>query len=132
MLETYYKYKLEYKNYLILIKVGNFYELIDNDALIISKLFNYKLKRLSNTFKVGFPINNLNNVIDKLNEENINYIVIDSNIKKEFKNNKYYNSDTKIVYYNMIRIDKINNYLANNLLDEKINEKINEIENILN
>ena len=85
MLETYYKYKLEYNNYLIFIKVGNFYELIDNDALIISKLFNYKLKRLTNTFKVGFPIHKLDNIISRLNEEKINYIVTDKDIKKHLK-----------------------------------------------
>ena len=132
MLETYYKYKLEYNNYLIFIKVGNFYELIDNDALIISKLFNYKLKRLTNTFKVGFPIHKLDNIISRLNEEKINYIVTDKDIKKTFENNNYYNSDTKIVYYNMIRIDKINDYLTNNLLSNELNEKISDIENILN
>ena len=40
MLEKYYKYKLDYRNYLI-IKIGSFYECFDKDALIINKLFNY-------------------------------------------------------------------------------------------
>ena len=59
MLEKYYKYKLDYRDYLILIKCGIFYECIDNDAFIINELTGYKLKRLSNTFKAGFPINTI-------------------------------------------------------------------------
>ena len=54
----------------------------------MSSIFNYKINKLSNTFKVGFPINTLDNVINKLNDLNINYIVLDG-IKKEFKNNNY-------------------------------------------
>ena len=62
MLEKYYKYKIDYKEYLILIKCGNFYECIDKDAFIMHKIFNYKLKKVSNTVKVGFPISNLNKI----------------------------------------------------------------------
>lgn len=56
MLEKYYKYKVNYQNYLILIKIGNFYECLGNDALIINKVFNYKLKRVSNTLKLDFQL----------------------------------------------------------------------------
>ena len=101
MLEKYYKYKVLYKDYIIIMKYGNFYETVDNDALIMSSIFNYKINRLSNTFKVGFPINALDSVIDKLNDKCINYIIIDG-IKKEFKNNNYNNYifDKDIINYN--------------------------------
>lgn len=45
MLEMYYKYRLEYKNCILFFKIGNFYEVFDNDALILNKLFGYKIKR---------------------------------------------------------------------------------------
>ena len=51
MLENYYKNKVLYKDYIIIMKYGNFYETIDNDALIMNSIFNYKLNKLSNTFK---------------------------------------------------------------------------------
>ena len=44
MIEKYYKYKYDYKDYVLFIKNGIFYDCLDNDALIINKLFNYKIK----------------------------------------------------------------------------------------
>lgn len=35
MLEEYYRLKMKYKEYILLIKVGNFYEILDKDAMII-------------------------------------------------------------------------------------------------
>ena len=130
MLEKYYKYKVLYKDYIIIMKYGNFYETIDNDALIINSIFNYKINKLSNTFKVGFPINTLDNIINKLNDLNINYIVL-GGIKKEFKNNTYnnYKFDKDLINYNLIIINEINNYLTNNILNNITNklERISEI-----
>ena len=82
MLEKYYKYKLDYRNYIILIKIGSFYECFDKDAFIINKLFNYKLKRINNSFKLGFPIKTIDKIILKLNELIINYLVVDEKIIK--------------------------------------------------
>ena len=52
MLETYYKYRLEYKDFLIFIKIGNFYEVFDKDDLILNKLFGYKVKKIRGNIKV--------------------------------------------------------------------------------
>ena len=134
MLEKYYKYKLDYKNYLLLLKFGSFYETIDNDAFIINKIFNYKLKKLSNAFKSGFPISSLNKVLDKLNECHINYIVIDDDIvlKKDFKNNNYSNYifNDKEIFYNSLRVEKIIKFLNDNVGSD-INDQLSEIEKIL-
>ena len=46
MLETYYRYRLEYKDFLLFIKMGNFYEVFDKDSLILNKLFGYKIKKI--------------------------------------------------------------------------------------
>ena len=43
MLEKYYKYRIKYNDCLLLFKYGNFYELFDKDAYIVSKLFNYSI-----------------------------------------------------------------------------------------
>ena len=59
MLETYYKYRLEYKDYIIFIKVGSFYEVFDKDSLILNELFDYKIKKIKDNIKVGFPIGKL-------------------------------------------------------------------------
>ena len=134
MLEKYYKYKLDYRDYLLLLKFGSFYESIDNDAFIMNKIFNYKLKKLSNTFKSGFPISSLNKVLDKLNECHINYIVIDDDIvlKKDFKNNNYSNYifNDKEIFYNSLRVEKIIKFLNDNVGSD-INDQLSEIEKIL-
>ena len=137
MLEKYYKYKVNYNDYIIIIKVGNFYEVIDKDSLIINKLLNYKIKKISNTFKVGFPVNSLGNVLNVLNNNYINYVVINNDsvdVIKEFDNNGYYsyNMDVNIVNYNMLRIDRINKYLCDLVVDSKINNLLSDIEVIIN
>ena len=137
MLEKYYIYKIKYKEYIIMMKYGNFYEILGNDALIMNKLFNYKLSRLSNTFKVGFPLLSLENIINKLNNYSINYIVIHKEKiekKKEFELNKYnnYSFDENIINYNLIVITEITNYLTDNILTENISSKLEKIKEIIN
>ena len=134
MLEKYYKYKLDYRNYIILIKCGSFYEVLDKDAFIMNKIMGYKLKKLSNTFKAGFPINSLNKVLNKLNESSINYILVEDKItlKKEFKNNNYlnYHFESNTIMYNKIRIEKIVKYLNDNILS--VSDKLDQIEKVIN
>ena len=135
MLEKYYKYKLVYNDYLIFIKVGSFYECFSKDALIINKLFNYKIKKINNTFKCGFPINNIEYVINKLKQNNINYIILEDDITDKYETdiNTYsnYNFDNDSLLYSFILIEKIIKYLENNITNEEINEKIYRINELL-
>lgn len=135
MLDKYYKYKFDYKEYIILIKSGIFYECIGKDALIINKIFNYKLKKLSNTFKCGFPITNIKYVTSKLKQNNINYIILEDDItgKYETDNNTYsdYNFDIDSLLYRFILIEKIIKYLENNITNDEIGEKIYGINQLL-
>ena len=85
MLETYCKYRMEYKDFLLFIKVGNFYEVFDKDSLILDKLFGYKIKRIKDSIKVGFPLNRLDYIIKLIG--NINYVVID-NVNVKIKTDK--------------------------------------------
>ena len=137
MLEKYYTYKLKYKEYIVMLKYGNFYEILGNDALIMNKFFNYKISKLSNTFKVGFPVSSLENIINKLNNYSINYIVIDKEKitkKKEFELNNYsnYEFDENILNYNLIVISEITKYLNDNLLSDTITSKLEKIKEIIN
>ena len=129
MLETYCKYRMEYKDFLLFIKVGNFYEVFDKDSLILDKLFGYKIKRIKDSIKVGFPLNRLDYIIKLIG--NIKYVVIDNTVveKKEFDNNKYkdYNFDINSIILNSIKIDRIYEELSSRLLDNNIENIITNI-----
>jgi len=88
MLEAYYKYRMEYKDFLLFIKIGNFYEVFDKDSLILNKLFGYKIKKIKDSIKVGFSLSRLDYILKLIG--NINYVIIDNIVveKKEFNNNK--------------------------------------------
>ena len=132
MIENYYMNKLKYNDYLIIMKYGNFYELVGKDALIINKLFNYKLVKLSNTFKVGFPVNKLEENILKIDNLNINYIVFDKEkeiISKSFENNNYfkYKLNEEVIKRNNILINKITKYLNDNIYEDSLDIKLKKI-----
>lgn len=136
MLEKYYMYKSEYKGYVLFIKAGNFYEVIENDALIINSIFGYKVKKFSGTFKCGFPVKKLSDILCVLNDKKINYLVVDSQIvtSEDFGDNNTYKDfdfDVNKVLLNLMRIDKINNYLNDNLLTNGFSERLLEIESVL-
>ena len=63
---------LEYKNYVVLVRFGNFYKCFDNDALIVGNLLNYKVK--DNI--VVFPLSSLGKVIITLKNNNVSAIVV--------------------------------------------------------
>ncbi len=89
--EVYNNYKEKYKEYVILIKCGNFYEALGDDAYLMNKIFDYKIKELSNIKKVGFPIIALNRVINRLDSLKVNYLVYENGVstKRKFNRNKY-------------------------------------------
>lgn len=84
-------YKMKYLKYIILIKSGNFYLALADDAKILNNILGYQIKEFSNTIKVGFPLIGLTKVIDKLDCLEINYMVIDKNVslKRKFNKNNY-------------------------------------------
>ena len=59
---------------IIFIKSGSFYEVFDKDSMILNNIFYYKVKRIKDNIKTGFPINKLEHIIKLMG--NINYIVI--------------------------------------------------------
>lgn len=124
-----------FPEYVVMIKIGTFYEVYNDDANIITYLFKYKIKTLSSSDRVcGFPLGAINKVLYILENKNINYIMIDKshNYEEEGKvnykkKNKYYEVlDIANEYIDrMERIDKIRNYLI------KDSSKLLDIEKIL-
>ena len=76
-------------NYVLLREIGKFVSVFDEDSIIISYLMGYKIVNS----KVGFPSNVLVKVINKLEDNNINYLIKykdNKEDKKDFnKNNNY-------------------------------------------
>ena len=134
MKEQHIKIKEDYENYLIMFKNGNFYISLNNDALVMNNIFNYKIIVISNYIKIGFPINSLNKVSTKLDELKINYIIYDKLIIQKIKfttNNykKFVKENNYLLYLN--RIDKINYLLKDNIKNSNMDKILNKIENIL-
>ena len=98
-------------------------------------MFGYKIRNVpANNKSCGFPIVSYNKIISKLENRNINYIIIDKVHNYEevdkvnYKNkNNYKNILIKANNYIDIinRIDKIKKYLL------KDNTKLEEVENLL-
>ena len=124
-----------FPDYVVMIKIGTFYEVYNDDANIISYLFKYKIKNLGSGDKVcGFPVNSINKVLYILEGKSINYIMIDKahNYEEEGKvnykkKNKYCDVlDISNEYIDIMnRINKIKNYLIND------SSKLDDIEKIL-
>lgn len=88
--DLYKQTKTKYPKFVIIIKVGIFYEVYGEDAYIMANLFNYKVKKLDNCVRAGFPISAYNKVISTFHNCKINYLVIDKEIiKKKFNRNNY-------------------------------------------
>lgn len=128
--DVYLKEKIKYKKYIIMMRVGSFYEVYGEEAFIISNIFGYKIKKVGSSFRVGFPICAYNKVIDKLNSLKISYVIFDGDkIKKTFKNNNY---DTFFSGGSIKdRIDKIYERLNNLKNDKDIVFILDNIEGLL-
>ena len=124
-------------DYMIMYKVGGFYNCYGKDAYIASYLFEYKIRLIENNITViGFSKNAISKVIAKIEREKINYILIDTknnydiDSKEEFGNLNRYNyvvCKAKEVVNIRIRIEKI----EKELLKKENYNKIKKIEEII-
>jgi len=132
MKENYDFYRIKYNKHIIFIKSGNFYLVLNDDALILNKIFNYKIKEVNHYIRVGFPLSSLNKVLEKIIDLQINYVVIDNVINKEcFKKNKYCNYLNNTYDDLIYRINRINDILKMNINFSKIDSLLDCIENDL-
>ena len=122
-------------DYVVLVKIGTFFESYNDDAKIISYLLNYKLRDLvDNNKSCGFPVNSINRVKFILESKSINYILIDKKHSYEEIEKMNYKKKNKYKNINIIAneyIDKINRikeitkYLNNN------SNMINKVEKLI-
>ena len=136
LIDTYNNYKIKYKEYVVLLKSGIFYECFNDDIGIMYSLFSYKIKNNGSNYVVGFPNSSLSKVLNILEENRINYIVIEDNcVIYKYKTNKNRYSEyivdlTKLIYINM-KIESIYKKLQNNILNNNIEKILIEIENLI-
>lgn len=132
VIDKYSLYKNKYPKYVILIKVGIFYESYGEDAYILNNLFSYKVKDFNGFKRVGFPSGSYDKVISKLKGFKINYAVIDGDEvnKKKFNFNnydRYIPNDLNLED----RINKIYDRLRILRDSSKIDDLLDEVEGIL-
>ncbi len=113
LIDLYNSAKEQYLDVVVLMKSGGFYITYNNDALLLNYFLHYK--KIND--KVGFPTNALGAVEQKLNENEISYVIIGEkeNIKK---GNNYYiylkKANESLVIDNMCAslINKIKNKVS--------------------
>lgn len=127
-------------NDIIFLKIGQFYHCYGKDAVIISYLFDYSIKKLDNNYDCGFPITAINKVRTRVEEQKINYLVINKADNYEvYEEEDFKNENNYISIYNKAhkyinrknRIIDIYNYLIDNINIDNIKDKINRIEEII-
>lgn len=127
------------KNYIVLLEIGTFYYCYGNDAFIVSYIGKYKINIIQDSiYSCAFPKTAYNKIISKLEENKINYIILDRRnnyAEREKSNNKNLNNyekyleiSKKEMAYKM-RIEKITKYIEKNAQDKEL---IINIERIIN
>lgn len=133
--EVYEKSKSTYKEYVILLKSGNFYITFNKDAIIMNNIFNYQIKQVKDYIKIGFPIISINKIVNELTLRKVNYVIINNEIinKKKFSNNSYkkYLLEKENYEILLVRIKKIDTILKNSLNNQNIRQVLDDIENVL-
>ena len=117
--DKYIKFKSSYKDYVVLIKSGNFYYSFEEDAYILKYFFGYQIREN----KVGFPLNAKAKVKSVLNRHNVNLLEIidDYAYVLETKNENEYESKLKEAKSNIL----ISNMLSNlmNSIEVKVKKE---------
>lgn len=123
----------------LLVKIGNFYHAYGKDAYILSYFFDYKIENKG--YKTcGFPLSSLNKVIVQLENQKIDYMVLDRKDnyevlqKEEYKKENTYDTVYPLALMEINvknRINELNEYLINNIHNKEVVEKIKKLEELL-
>lgn len=131
LLSIYENLKSKNPNKLYLLKSGIFYVALDDDALILSDIFNFKIIDLNaDSIKCGFPISKIDFYSKKLLAENIDFEIINPNefIPINYSIQKYRKiiDDILSIDLNTIsfkdafyKLEDFQNYIRNNIDDLK-------------
>ena len=89
-----------FPNYIVLVKIGTFFESYNNDAYIMSYIFQYKLKTLiSYDTTCGFPTCSINRIKSILESRSVNYLIVDKKHNYEEIEKMNYKRKTNIMKY---------------------------------
>lgn len=123
-------------------RVGGFYSTFGKDSYIMSKVFNYRIKKVQNDIpKCGFPTNSKNKVMAKLEEKKVDYLFLDvkNNYdvedKKENGNLNTYDELLEAAFKHVKTKQKLEDIIESlGLQVDKPNfiEKLRRIEDIIN
>lgn len=127
-----------HSNDVCLFRMGGFFHTYGNDSYILSYFFGYKIRDLgNNVVECGFPVDIIPRIMKKLEDNKINYIILDRrnnyNIeeKTNYKNlNRYSRFAKKARNYinSKSRIENINEYLMKHIYEENTKKLIGKIE----
>lgn len=120
-MKDYYNLKNEYKNSIILIKIGLFYNAYNEDAIIIHNLTKYKLYNNNGIMCTSFTDKSIDLVLSRLRSMNVSYIVKTSKELTKFID--------RVVSYKEL-LDKANKENERAMLLINISEFINRLEDI--
>ena len=116
-------------DYVLLRETGKFLQVFDEDSIIVSYLMGYKIVNS----KVGFPSNVLFKVINKLEDNNINYLIKykdNKEDKKDYKRNNNYN-EVLVKAKEVIKLRNKCNEIKP-VIEKLSNEKLEKIVNYIN
>ena len=105
LIDVYNDYKVEYKEYVIIIESGIFYNVYNQDCSIIYNLLKYKIKYSNNNYLIGFPSSIIKKVTDILIDNKISYIIINKD-----ENNNYFILEKNKAKHNNYNKFEIDNY----------------------
>ena len=137
-IDKYLETKTNHLNEVVIIKSGIFCVTFNEDAQIMSYLFNYKIKEISDYKLIGFPNKTIEKVLNKLTILGVAYVTIIDNtthVSKrsnltETKYNRLLTKSNKVYEINN-RIKNITDKLQNLKTTSDISNILNQIENIL-
>ena len=106
MKQKYFQVKGRYKDYIVFVKGGNFWNAFYGDALIIHFLTGYSFTN----YHVGFPSKVSDKVINMVSNLNINFVLVyelDDIVKYEYPSNSYtFYLNEYMSLYKKLEIDK--------------------------
>ena len=129
-----------HEDYICLFKVGSFYCAYNRDAYIMSYLFKYKLLEKKDAKECGFPVDSVNKIKARLENEKVNYILVDTKpeysiVEKQDLNNanrydKVYTRARNYINYKL-RVDAIHKILLDDIDAKDFRKTLAKVEEIV-
>ena len=129
-----------HEKYICLFKVGSFYCSYNRDAYIMSYIFKYKLQEKKNDKECGFPIDSVSKIQARLEQEKINYILVDTRPEYDIiekvdlnNDNKYdsiYAKARNYVNYKL-RVDAIHKILLDQINEKDFRKLLAKVEELV-